>query len=247
VDSGYNHREAANKPMYTIEENIRHVQKQIAKCAEACGRTFDSVTLIAISKTFPAEIVTEAISAGLMRFGENRIQEAEPKIMHLRNSYKIEWHMVGHLQSNKTKRAAELFDVIHSVDSLKLAVKLNESCEDLGKTLSVLLQVDLGEEETKFGVSRGQVREIVSAIASMKWIKLDGLMTIPPFFDDPELTRPYFSELRELRFSLDQEQPGCLGEKHLSMGMSNDFQVAIQEGSTMVRIGTALFGTRNRE
>jgi PLP dependent protein len=237
--------EIADKLVNTIEQNIKRVQEQIAQCAQDCGRPADSVTLIAISKTFPTEIISQAISAGLTRFGENRIQEAEAKVISLRHSFTIEWHMVGHLQSNKARRAAELFDVIHSLDSVRLATKLNEACEDSGKTLSVLLQVDLGEEETKFGAARSQVCEIVAAAANMKSLKVDGLMTIPPFFDDPEMTRPYFSELRELSAALEQEQPGCLGKRHLSMGMSNDFQVAIREGSTMVRIGTAIFGVRS--
>jgi len=228
-----------------IEQNIQFVQKQIAGSAQDSGRSPDSVTLIPITKTFSREIISQAIAAGLKRFGENRIQEAEPKILSLRHLSDIEWHMVGHLQSNKAKRAAELFNVIHSLDSVKLAIKLNEACEYLGKTLSVLLQMDLGGEETKFGTPRDKAREIVAAIASMKWLKLDGLMTIPPYFDDPELTRPYFSELRELSAALEQEQPGCLGKRHLSMGMSHDFRVAIQEGSTMVRIGTAIFGARS--
>lgn len=231
--------------MNIIEQNIHFVQKQIAGSAQDSGRSPDSVTLIPITKTFSRDIISQAIAAGLKRFGENRIQEAEPKILSLRHLSDIEWHMVGHLQSNKAKRAAELFNVIHSLDSVKLAIKLNEACEYLGKTLSVLLQMDLGEEETKFGTPRDKAHEIVAAIASMKSLKLDGLMTIPPYFDDPELTRPYFSELRELSAALEQEQPGCLGKRHLSMGMSHDFRVAIQEGSTMVRIGTAIFGTRS--
>lgn len=231
--------------MNIIEQNIQFIQKQIAGSAQDSGRSPDSVTLIPITKTFSREIISQAIAAGLKRFGENRIQEAEPKILSLSHLSDIEWHMVGHLQSNKAKRAAELFNVIHSLDSVKLAIKLNEACEHLEKTLSVLLQMDLGEEETKFGIPRDKALEIVAATASMKWLKLDGLMTIPPYFDDPELTRPYFSELREFSAALEQEQPGCLGKRHLSMGMSHDFRVAIQEGSTMVRIGTAIFGARS--
>jgi PLP dependent protein len=229
----------------TLEQNIQRVQDQITRSAQDCGRPADTVTLIAVSKTVSTETISQAIFAGLKRFGENRIQEAEPKILSLRHFSDVEWHMVGHLQSNKAKRAAELFNVIHSLDSAKLAVKLNEACEDLGKTLSVLLQVDLGEEETKFGAARGQAREIVAAVANLRWLKLDGLMTVPPFFDDAELTRPYFSELREMSEAMEREQPGCLGKRHLSMGMSNDFRIAIQEGSTMVRIGTAIFGARS--
>jgi pyridoxal phosphate enzyme (YggS family) len=153
--------------------------------------------------------------------------------------------MIGHLQSNKAWRAAELFDVIHSVDSIKLARKLSQAALELDKTLSVLIQVDLGHEETKFGADRGQVAEIVAATADMGGLRLDGLMTIPPFFEDPERTRIYFAALRDLRQSIELEQPGALGRGQLSMGMSHDFEVAIQEGATMVRVGTAIFGERS--
>ena len=178
------------------------------------------------------------------KFGENRVQEAEGKIPYFRDILKLEWHLVGHLQSNKTRRAAELFDVIHSIDSVKLASRLNQASLEIGKTLSVLLQVDLAGEETKFGADPVQIREIVEAISGFTGIRLDGLMTIPPFFEDPEQARPYFAKLRELREMLESEQPGCLGLRHLSMGMSNDFEAAIREGATIIRIGTAIFGSR---
>ncbi len=180
----------------------------------------------------------------MLRFGENRVQEAESKILHFRPISKLEWHLVGHLQSNKAKRAAELFDVIHSVDSLKLADRLSQACEELGKVLSVLIQVDLGGEVTKFGAEPAAIMEIAGAASELKGIRIDGLMTIPPFFEDPDLSRPYFARLRELRDKLESEMPGCLGQKHLSMGMSHDFEAAIQEGASIVRIGTAIFGTR---
>jgi pyridoxal phosphate enzyme (YggS family) len=216
----------------------------MAKAAASCHRSLDEIMLLAVSKTFPIEAISRAAEAGLHQFGENRVQEAEDKILHFRQRLKLEWHLVGHLQSNKAKRAAELFDVIHSLDSVKLAAKLSQAGLEKGKRLSVLLQVDLGGEETKFGADPGRIGEIVEAASKLEGIRLDGLMTIPPFFEDPNQSQPFFAELRELRDRLESEQPGCLGQKHLSMGMSHDFEAAIREGATILRIGTAIFGTR---
>jgi PLP dependent protein len=227
-----------------IEQNIKAIRVSIAKAAAACGRSPDDILLLAISKTFPREFIVRAAEAGIHKFGENRVREAEDKIPYLPEIPGLEWHLVGHLQTNKAKRAAELFDVIHSLDSVKLALKLNQACLEMGKVLSVLLQVDLGEEATKFGAEPGQIREIVAAMPECTGLKLNGLMTIPPFFEDPEKVRPYFARLRQMRDELESEQPGCLGLKHLSMGMSHDFEQAIQEGATIVRIGTAIFGLR---
>jgi len=216
----------------------------MAKAAAACGRSPDDVSLLAISKTFPREFIVRAAEAGIHKFGENRVQEAEDKIPYLGEIPGLEWHLVGHLQTNKAKRAAELFDVIHSLDSVKLASKLNQASLEIGKVLSVLLQVDLGEEATKFGTDPGRIRETVAAMSAYTSLRLNGLMTIPPFFEDAEKVRPYFARLREIRDELESEQPGCLGMKHLSMGMSHDFEQAIQEGATILRIGTAIFGLR---
>jgi pyridoxal phosphate enzyme (YggS family) len=187
------------------------------------------------------------VDAGHLRFGENRVQEAEAKIHALRNTPGIEWHLVGHLQSNKARRAAELFDVVHSLDTEGLAEKLSEACARAGRRLTVLLQLDLGNEMTKFGAEPDQARRIIAAVSRLQGLKLDGLMTLPPFFEDQERVRPFFARLRKLRDVLETEQPGCLGRGHLSMGMSHDFEVAIQEGATIVRIGTAIFGSRSGE
>jgi pyridoxal phosphate enzyme (YggS family) len=151
---------------------------------------------------------------------------------------------VGHLQSNKAKRAVQLFEVIHSVDSVKLAQKLSQSCVELEKPVAVLIQVDLGLEQTKFGARREQVEEITDQVSRLPGLRLDGLMTIPPFFENPDQSRPFFAQLRDLRDSIESAHPGSLGRKHLSMGMSHDFRVAIEEGATIVRIGTAIFGSR---
>jgi len=228
-----------------IKDNIQVVRNKIADAAAGCGRSPGEITLLAISKTFPVETISRAVEAGLSKFGENRIQEAEDKIPALKRYPGLEWHLVGHLQSNKSRRAAELFHVVHSLDSVRLAERLNQACLDTGKKLSVFLQVDLGNEETKFGADPASVREIMGKLTSFEGLKLDGLMTIPPYYENPEHARPYFRRLREMKDALESEQPGCLGQQQLSMGMSHDFHVAIQEGATIVRVGTSIFGSRN--
>jgi PLP dependent protein len=230
--------------MDKITANIASVRREIATAAAACGRNAEDITLVAVSKTISQDCIRAAASAGLSHFGENRVQEAEAKIPLWRSVPDLTWHMIGHLQTNKAHRAAELFDVIHSVDSTKLAAKLSQAALDLGKTLSVLIQVDLGHEETKFGAEQSQLADLVAAISELDGLSLEGLMTIPPYFEDPGLSRPYFRALRDLRQALELDQPGCLGKGVLSMGMSHDFRVAIEEGATMIRIGTAIFGER---
>jgi len=227
-----------------IAENFRKVRDRIERAAVECGRAPSEIVLLAITKTFPVETISLAIAAGQRRFGENRVQEAESKIPHLRAVPGLEWHLVGHLQSNKAPRAAQLFDAIHSVDSVKVAAKLSQSCLDMRKQVSVLLQVDLGKEPTKSGADPADAWSILESASALTGVRFDGLMTIPPYFENPELARPYFAALRELRDSLESEHTGCLGRRHLSMGMSHDFEVAIQEGATIVRLGTALFGER---
>jgi PLP dependent protein len=229
--------------MNPIAQNVQSIRERIIRAAASCNRSPASIELLAISKTFPCELISHAIEAGLCKFGENRVQEAEGKIPCFRGT-QLEWHLIGHLQSNKARLAAELFDVIHSLDSVKLAVRLNQASLELGKVISVLLQVDLGGEETKFGAPLNEVRAILDVVRDFRGIHVDGLMTIPPFLEDPEAVRPYFKNLRELKESLEAERPGCLGKQQLSMGMSHDFEVAIQEGATIVRVGTAIFGTR---
>lgn len=227
-----------------IAENLANVRARIADAARAAGREPEAVRLVAITKTFPVAAISVAISSGQTRFGENRVQEAESKIRELAGPQQLEWHLVGHLQSNKARKACELFDVIHSIDSVRLAARLSQACLELGKCVSILLQVDLGHEESKFGADPAQLLAIVDGIAGLRGIHLDGLMTLPPFFEEPERVRPYFTRLRELLESLESERPGCLGLRHLSMGMSHDFEIAVQEGATMVRIGSSIFGAR---
>jgi PLP dependent protein len=233
-------------PMTEIEENIQKIRSRVATAAEACGRRAEEITVIAVSKNFPPESISSAINAGQCHFGENRVQEAESKIPRFHDAHELKWHMIGHLQSNKAHRAVELFDVVHSVDSIRLALKLSQAALAIGKRLPVMIQVDLGMEETKFGAESSQIADMVAAILNLGGLQLDGLMTIPPFFENPEDAGPYFAALRELRQTLETEQPGCLGLGQLSMGMSHDFEVAIREGATMVRIGSAIFGERYR-
>jgi pyridoxal phosphate enzyme (YggS family) len=225
---------------------LRALQERIAAAAALAGRRADEVRLLAVSKTFPVEVIREAFESGQRRFGENKVQEAATKIESFGAAPgpRPEWHLVGHLQSNKARRAAELFDVVHSVDSGKLARKLSEAAVALGKTLVVLIQIDLGGEETKSGAAREEVAEVARTIRALPGLRLDGLMTLPPYFDDPESARPFFRELREIAERLERDAPGTLGTRQLSMGMSHDFEIAISEGATLVRIGTALFGER---
>lgn len=221
-----------------ISANLREVKTRITRAAHKAGRDPSEIKLVAVSKTHPADVLREAIAAGAAVLGENKVQEAEGKINELgRNA--AEWHLIGHLQSNKARKAVQLFDVIHSLDSLELAERLERICEEEGRDgLSVLIQVDLAGEETKSGAPKAEAREIADYLKNCRHLSFDGLMVLPPFFDDPEATRPYFKRLRELR---DEIIPG--GE--LSMGMSHDFEVAIEEGATIVRVGTAIFGSRH--
>jgi pyridoxal phosphate enzyme (YggS family) len=202
------------------------------------------VTLSAISKTHPASLVRAAIELGATDIGENRVQEAEQKINEVGRSA-ARWHLVGHLQANKARRAVQLFDVIHSLDSLDLARRLDRLCGEEGReNFPVLIQVDLGHEETKSGVGEGELRELVDGLKGLNRVQLIGLMTLPPFFDDPEQARPFFRRLRELRDELAAQGAFRDGKGELSMGMTHDFAVAIEEGATMVRVGTAIFGAR---
>ena len=230
--------------MNDFAARLRAIQERITSAAARAGRRADEVTLLAVSKTFPVEVIREAFDSGQRRFGENKVQEAAPKIESFAAEPRPEWHLVGHLQSNKARRAAELFDAVHSVDNRKLARKLSEAAVELGKTLVVLIQVDLGGEATKSGAAREEVDELARTIRALPGLRLDGLMTLPPFFDDPEQSRPFFRELRGIAERLERAEPGALGARQLSMGMSHDFETAISEGATIVRIGTALFGER---
>ena len=224
---------------------LADVRARLAAAAQRSGRGADEVRLIAISKTHPASVIKQLCQLGATEFGENRVQEAESKIAEIGREH-VRWHLVGHLQANKARRAVNLFDVIHSLDTVDLAQRLDRLCAEAGRaSLPVLIQVDLGHEETKSGIDESGLTDMVDSLGPLTRLKLIGLMALPPFFDDPEQSRPFFRRLRELRDELNQR--GAFGDRtgELSMGMTHDFEVAIEEGATMVRIGTAIFGSRH--
>ena len=228
-------------------ENIKNIYRKISYAAMRAGRSPFDIKLISVTKTVGIDKIKEVIDLGLRIFGENRVQEAKEKIskFEIRNSnLRIEWHLIGHLQKNKAKTAVELFDLIHSLDSVELADTLNKYAEKAGKVQRVLLEVKLSEEETKHGVSRKDLMGLIEAVSDMKNLKLEGVMTMPPFFENPEMARPFFRELRELR---DKAEKAGFELPELSMGMTNDYEVAIEEGATMVRIGTGIFGERDEK
>jgi len=227
-----------------LRERLEEVRRRIRTYALRCGRQAEEITLVAVSKTHPAEVLRNALGIGITDFGENRVQEAETKVPEV-GQKAARWHLVGHLQANKAGRAVKLFDVIHSLDSVSLARRLDRLCVEEGRAeLPVLIQVDIAREEKKSGITEDGLPALLSTVTDCPRLRLDGLMTLPPFFDDLELVRPYFARLREIRDAVGAK--GYFGENQgeLSMGMSHDFDVAIEEGATIVRIGTAIFGER---
>jgi len=227
-----------------LKDRLERVHERIKKAADDCNRPADSIRLIAVSKTMPAEIVKEAIEAGVTDLGENYIQEAREKINTLATA-PVNWHYIGHLQSNKAKYAVRLFDLIHSVDSLKLAQELNKYAQKNDKIQSILVQVNVAKEESKSGVFVENTFELLKNISQLANISVKGFMTMPPYFNAPEKVRPFFAALRELRDRIRAQHIPNIAMDELSMGMTGDFEAAIQEGATMVRIGTAIFGERN--
>ncbi|RPI28499.1 MAG: YggS family pyridoxal phosphate-dependent enzyme [Acidobacteria bacterium] len=227
--------------MVDIGANLEKVRKEITQAAVECDRDPASVLLLAVSKTFGPEEVDQACRLSQRLFGENRVQEAETKIPVVRSDG-LEWHLIGHLQSNKARRAVQLFDVIQTVDTSKVASLLDRNAGELGKRLPVFIEVNVGEESQKAGVPPAELTALVGTVRGLSHLELRGLMAIPPWSEDPEMSRPYFRRLaallREVNRSLDTPL------RELSMGMSHDFKVAIQEGSTLVRVGTAIFGKR---
>jgi PLP dependent protein len=223
---------------------LSEVRSRIEAAAHRSNRTIEEIKLVAVSKTHPATAVRQALNAGVADFGENRVQEAESKIAEVGREA-ARWHLIGHLQSNKARRAVQLFDVIHSIDSIELARKLDRACKELQRAeLPVLLQVDLGHEVTKSGVVEEDLPSLIDAIKQCEHVRLIGLMTLPPFSEDAELTRPFFVKLRELGDQIQARDAFGDAAAELSMGMTHDFEVAIEEGATIVRIGTAIFGER---
>ena len=232
----------------SIVENVARVRARIAAAARLAGRNPEEITLMGVSKTFPVERIREAHAAGLRVFGENRVQEFADKAGSLHDLSDAEWHLIGHLQSNKAARAAELFGAVDSVDSVRLAEKLNAAAEKAGKTLPILIEINVGGEDAKSGVAPSSQELDQILLGAPQWgsLSIRGLMTIPPYSEDPEDARPFFRQLREIRDRIASRRLLAVEMDVLSIGMSHDFEVAIEEGSTCVRVGTAIFGERTK-
>ena len=232
----------------SIAANIALIEQRIAIAAGRSGRNVGDIALMAVTKTQPAERIREAYDAGHRLFGENRVQDFAAKAGALRDLQNAEWHMIGHLQTNKAAKTAELFRAVDSVDSLKLAEKLDAAARQFGRRLDVLIEINVGGEAAKSGVAPdvSALEELLRAAPRLEALVFRGLMTVPPFTDDPEGARPYFRKLRELRAAIAARKLPAVAMSQLSMGMSHDFEVAIEEGSTCVRVGTAIFGGRTK-
>jgi len=230
-----------------IRENLAAVREKIEAAAVRAGRDPRGIKVVAVTKTVALPEIIDVVKAGARFLGENRVQEAQQKILNSEfriPNFKIEWHLIGHLQKNKAKYAVRLFDLIHTIDSVELAEEVNKQAEKAGKVQRVLAQVKLSEETAKHGAPEKGLTELLDRISKMNHLELEGLMTMPPYFEDAEKARPYFRRLRELK---NNAVASGLNLNELSMGMSHDFEVAIGEGATMVRIGTAIFGERTAQ
>jgi len=228
--------------MGEISQNLANVRKRIEAAAISAGRDPLDVKLITVTKTVDFRRIREAKAAGATCFGENYVQEARQKIEEIGRD--VEWHLIGHLQRNKVKYIFNLFDMIHSVEGIRLAEEIDRRANSIGTQIKVLIQVNISGEESKFGITEKESVDLVRAASRLEGIRIEGLMTMPPFFDDPEKSRPYFQQLRRLRDRIKEEGYENVRMEELSMGMTSDFEAAIQEGATMVRVGTAIFGPR---
>ncbi|HEY1801827.1 MAG TPA: YggS family pyridoxal phosphate-dependent enzyme [Terriglobales bacterium] len=231
----------------SIAENIAAVREKINAAARRADRDSDEITLMAVSKTFPAESIREAYASGLRIFGESRVQEFTSKLESVKDLQDAEWHMIGHLQTNKAAKAAELFHAVDSLDSLRLAEKLNSAAQELGKKLRILIEINVGGEAAKTGIAPDsqELENILQAAPRLASLEIRGLMTVPPFTEDPQGARSFFQRVRQLRDQIAARHLPKISVDVLSTGMSHDFEVAIEEGSTCVRVGTAIFGKRN--
>ena len=228
----------------TIRANLSRAMERIAAAAQRSGRSPDQIRLVAVGKTHPVEAIQAAIDAGAAIIGENYIQEAREKFDALVHT-PVQWHFIGHLQSNKAKYAVRLFDLIHTVDSIKLAAELDKQARKVGKVQDILVQVNISGEASKSGAAEAETEKLIRSISGFKSIRVKGLMTIPPFFDDSEGARPFFAALKQLKDRLHALSIEGVDMKELSMGMTGDFESAIEEGATLVRLGTCIFGERS--
>lgn len=226
-----------------MKENLEQIWARIHRAAMAGGRNPETVRLVAVTKTVPPDRIKSAIMCGATIFGENYIQEAREKMQAL-SGYPVSWHFIGRLQSNKAKYAVKLFDLIHTVDNVKLATELDRQAKKIGKIQDILLQVNLSDDSSKSGVRRQDVFGLIEAVTRLENLALKGLMTMPPYFEDPEKARPFFAALCRLRDDIRNKNFPRITMEELSMGMTGDFEAAIEEGATLVRIGTAIFGSR---
>jgi pyridoxal phosphate enzyme (YggS family) len=236
-------------PSMSIAQNLVQVRERINAAARRAGRRSEDIALMAVSKMFPAECIREAYDAGLRLFGESRVQELGGKIDSLSDLPAVEWHLIGHLQTNKAAKAVELFASVDSVDSLRLAQKLDASARQVSKKIGVLIEINIGGEAAKSGLAPGsrELEELLLGAHGLEYLEFRGLMAVPPFTDDPQEARPYFRRLRELRDQITARRLSGVDVGILSIGMSHDFEVAIEEGSNCVRVGTAIFGERSRK
>lgn len=225
--------------MADFAERLTLIENRIQTACARAGRSPESVKLLAVSKTHSPETVCEAAQCGITVFGENKVQEAERKIPLCPGN--LSWHLIGHLQSNKVKRAVRLFDMIHAADSLKILETIDQACDEAGRNIKTLLEVNVSGEAAKFGLRPDEVESVLDAASSLRRIEIEGLMTMPPFREDPEESRQWFRALAELR---ERMRAAGYGLPELSMGMSHDFEIAIEEGATWIRVGSALFGAR---
>ena len=230
----------------SVADNIARIQERIQSAAKRAGREASQITLMAVGKAFPAHSIHQAYDAGVRVFGENRVQEFAGKIDAVRDLARADWHLIGHLQTNKAAKAAELFHAVDSVDSVRLAKKLNEAAASAGKKLPVLVELNVGGEAAKTGMpaDSAELDQLLSIAPQLEHLLIRGLMTVPPYNEDPQQARPFFRKLREVRDQVAKRQLAGVSMDALSMGMSHDFEVAIEEGSTCVRVGTAIFGIR---
>ncbi len=226
----------------SIAENLSRIKERMAEASIRSGREPSSVKLVGVTKTVDLDRIKEAVSAGLQILGENYVQEARDKIKELKD--RVSWHFVGRLQTNKAKYAVKLFDMIQTVDSFRLAQELNRRAQPLGRTVPIIIQVNLASEVSKGGVEPSECLSLIRQVSVLENLQIRGLMTMPPFFDQPERARPYFAQLREMSQKIAEAQMEGVEMNELSMGMSGDFEAAIEEGATLIRVGTAIFGER---
>jgi pyridoxal phosphate enzyme (YggS family) len=229
--------------MTLIQQNLSCIQEKIAAAAANSGRQLEDIHLVAVTKTIPAERIRQAIASGIKHIGENRVQEATSKAKLI--SEGVTWHLVGHLQRNKVKQAIQIFDLIHSLDSLRLAEMIEKRAQELDRTVNCLVQVNVAGEDTKYGLAPEQVIPLLKQISSLSHLNICGLMTVAPYVDNPEEVRPVFRHLREMAEETERLKLPRVSMNELSMGMSGDFEVAIEEGATMIRVGSAIFGDRD--